>query len=69
MMALDRETLSLLVERTFQKTGRGHAIVEKDYWVVWLLNLLFSGPYAEALTFKGSRPFISFLAKTIGIKG
>lgn len=52
-MALDRETLSLLVERTFQKTGRGHAIVEKDYWVVWLLNLLFSGPYAEALTFKG----------------
>lgn len=53
MMALDRETLSLLVERTFQKTGRGHAIVEKDYWVVWLLNLLFSGPYADALTFKG----------------
>lgn len=69
MMALDRETLSLLVERTVLKTEREYAIVEKDYWVVWLLNLLFSGPYAEALTFKGSRPFISFLAKTIGIKG
>lgn len=53
MMTLDRETLSLLVERAFQKTERGHAIIEKDYWVVWLLDLLFSGPYADALTFKG----------------
>lgn len=53
MIVLDRETLSLLVERTVQKTERGQAIVEKDYWVVWLLDLLFSGPYAEALTFKG----------------
>lgn len=52
-MTLDRETLSLLVERAFQKTERGHAIIEKDYWVVWLLDLLFSGPYADALTFKG----------------
>lgn len=52
-MALDRETLSLLVERAFQKTRREYAIIEKDYWVVWLLDLLFSGPYADALTFKG----------------
>lgn len=53
MTTFDHETLSLLVERTFQKTERGHAIIEKDYWVVWLLDLLFSGPYADALTFKG----------------
>ena len=53
MTPFDRETLSLLVERAFQKTERGHAIIEKDYWVVWLLDLLFSGPYADALTFKG----------------
>jgi predicted nucleotidyltransferase component of viral defense system len=52
-MTLDRETLSLLVERTFQRTGREYAIIEKDYWVVWLLDLLFSGPYADVLTFKG----------------
>lgn len=69
MIALDRETLSLLVERAFQKTERGHTLIEKDYWVVWLLDLLFSGPYAEALTFKNNRPFIGFLAKSIGIKG
>ncbi len=53
MTTFDRETLALLVERAFQKTERGHAIIEKDYWVVWLLDLLFSGPYADALTFKG----------------
>lgn len=28
-------------------------ITEKDFWVCWTLNHLFSGPYADVLTFKG----------------
>lgn len=52
-MELDTENLHALVEETAVKTGREYNIVEKDYWVVWLLELLFSGPYAEQLTFKG----------------
>lgn len=28
-------------------------IIEKDFWVCWTLYHLFSGPYADVLTFKG----------------
>lgn len=28
-------------------------IIEKDFWVCWTLDHLFSGPYADVLTFKG----------------
>ncbi len=63
MTAFDPETLSLLVERTVQKTERGYAIVEKDYWVTWTLDLLFSGPYADLLTFKGG----TSLSKAYGV--
>ena len=53
MAPLDSKKLDTFVEETARKTKRGYSIVEKDYWVVWLLDLLFSGPYADQLTFKG----------------
>lgn len=28
-------------------------IIEKDFWVCWTLDHLFSGPFADVLTFKG----------------
>ena len=53
MAPLDSKRLDTFVEETARKAKRGYSIVEKDYWVVWLLDLLFSGPYADQLTFKG----------------
>lgn len=53
MTTLDSERLRTFAEETAVKTQREYSIIEKDYWVVWLLDLLFSGPYADQLTFKG----------------
>lgn len=44
-----REVLELARERT----GRPAHLLEKDVWVVWALNTLFSSPLASNLTFKG----------------
>lgn len=44
-----REVLELARERT----GRPTHLLEKDVWVVWALNALFSSPLAPDLTFKG----------------
>ena len=53
MTLLDPKTLRIFAEETAVKTEREYSIIEKDYWVVWLLDLIFSGPYADKLTFKG----------------
>lgn len=44
-----REVLELARERT----GRPAHLLEKDVWVVWTLNAMFSSPLAPDLTFKG----------------
>ncbi len=53
MNTLNPNDLATYVGETNERTGLTRAIVEKDYWVVWALELLFSGPYADLLTFKG----------------
>lgn len=53
MNTIDPEDISTYIRETALKTGLLEPIVEKDYWVVWVLELLFSGPYANLLTFKG----------------
>lgn len=44
-----REVLAIARERT----GRPAHLLEKDVWVVWALNALFSSALAPDLTFKG----------------
>jgi hypothetical protein len=44
-----REVLEIARERT----GRPAHLLEKDVWVVWALNALFSSPLASDLMFKG----------------
>lgn len=44
-----REVLEIARERT----GRPAHLLEKDVWVVWALNALFSSALASDLTFKG----------------
>lgn len=53
MNAIDPQDLSTYIRETALKTGLLEPIIEKDYWVTWALELLFSGPYADLLTFKG----------------
>jgi hypothetical protein len=53
MNTIDPKDMSTYIRETALKTGLLEPIVEKDYWVVWILELLFSGPYADLLTFKG----------------
>lgn len=53
MTTLQPDVLTINAVETARITGLPDTIVEKDYWVVWLLDLLFSGPYADQLTFKG----------------
>ncbi len=48
-----RERSELFSESATQK-GTTPAIVEKDFWVTWVLNRIFQQPYlARLLMFKG----------------
>lgn len=54
-----REALLVAAERS----GRPLHLLEKDVWVVWALNHLFSGPHAQHLVFKGG----TSLSKAYGV--
>lgn len=45
------------------RTGRPAHVLEKDVWVVWAINALFSGPGGDHLVFKGG----TSLSKAYGI--
>ena len=48
------EDLEVLIKNTSQKMGINQGIVEKDYWVCFVLNYLFSKcKWKDAVTFKG----------------
>ena len=53
MDILDPENSKIYFEEAANLLVMPTYIIEKDYWVCWVLNVLFSGPYAEVLTFKG----------------
>lgn len=44
-------------------SGRQPHLLEKDIWVVWALQHLFTGPHADHLVFKGG----SSLSKAYGV--
>ena len=51
--AEDREAL---FRNTADKMGINEAIIEKDFWVCWMLDYLFHDcPWKNNLTFKGDR--------------
>ena len=48
------DDLRALFANTSAKTGLSAAIVEKDYWVCWLLDYLFGlSPWRKRMSFKG----------------
>ena len=54
-----REALLVAAERS----GRPMHLLEKDLWVVWALQQLFTGPQAQHLVFKGG----TSLSKAYGV--
>ena len=51
--ALSRQDRREVLEHGRAASGRPAHLLEKDIWVVWALNALFSSPMAADLTFKG----------------
>lgn len=58
------DNLRALFANTSAKTGLSAAIVEKDFWVCWLLDFLFClSPWRKRMTFKGG----TSLSKAYGL--
>lgn len=52
-LGLDRQTQREIYLSVSEKTGLTGPILEKDVWVCWTLNTLFSMPDALPMAFKG----------------
>ena len=52
-LQLSRADRTDAIEAAAAAAGRPAAILEKDAWVVWALDVLFSSAFAEHLVFKG----------------
>jgi hypothetical protein len=53
----------LYIEQAAARRNVSAVILEKDFWVSWLLGLLFQSEFAEALVFKGG----TSLSKVFGV--
>lgn len=62
-LALGIDDQREVLELARGRTGRPAHLLEKDVWVVWTLQALFSSPLASDLTFKGG----TSLSKAYGI--
>ena len=51
--SLDQESRFRLLERASAHTNRAPHLLEKDVWVVWTLETLFSSELGKNITFKG----------------
>lgn len=43
----------LYIEQAAIQRNLSPVIMEKDFWVCWLLNILFESEFADSLVFKG----------------
>lgn len=51
---ISQEDLRILIRNTAQKMGIRESVVEKDFWVSFVLDYLYhKSPWRKALTFKG----------------
>ncbi len=61
-LTLPQEERRLYFERAAQSRGLSAVIVEKDFWVCWLLSVVFGSRFGDALVFKGeSSPRLSVI--------
>jgi hypothetical protein len=53
----------LYIEQAAVRRNVSPVILEKDFWVCWLLGILFESPFADSLVFKGG----TSLSKVFGV--
>ena len=62
-LALPAEERRLYIEQAAIRRNLSPVIMEKDFWVCWLLGILFESEFAGSLVFKGG----TSLSKVFGI--
>jgi hypothetical protein len=53
----------LYIEQAAIRLNLSPVVIEKDFWVCWMLGLLFESPFASSLVFKGG----TSLSKVFGV--
>ena len=62
-LQLSLDERRLYVEEAARRRGLSPVILEKDFWVCWMLGVLFTGPFRNELVFKGG----TSLSKVFGV--
>ncbi len=62
-LALSADERRLYIQQAAARRNLSPVILEKDFWVCWLLSILFESPFADSLVFKGG----TSLAKVFGV--
>ena len=62
-LALPADERRLYIEQAAVRRNVSPVILEKDFWVCWLLGILFESPFAASLVFKGG----TSLSKVFGV--
>lgn len=62
-LALPAEERRLYIEQAATRRSLSPVILEKDFWVCWLLGILFESEFAGSLVFKGG----TSLSKVFGV--
>ena len=55
----------LYIEQAATRRNVSPVILEKDFWVCWLLGIIFESEFADSLVFKGG----TSLSKVFGVIG
>lgn len=62
-LALPADERQLYIEQAATRRNLSPVIMEKDFWVCWLLGVLFESEFADSLVFKGG----TSLSKVLGV--
>src|SRR5215207_6433860 len=62
-LQLPSEERQLYVEEAARRRGLSPVVMEKDFWVCWMLGVLFAAPFRDDLVFKGG----TSLSKVFGV--
>lgn len=62
-LALPGDERHLYIEQAAVRRNVSPVVLEKDFWVCWLLGVLFASKFADALVFKGG----TSLSKVFGV--
>lgn len=62
-LQLSPDERRLYLEEAARRRGLSPVVMEKDFWVCWMLGVLFTAPFGDELVFKGG----TSLSKVFGV--